>query len=156
MSMLERIADTAGLGWYDNRRPDQMWHEGRQRRMVGIVAMIWGRDAVGKPRLSALRPTHLSGFNEADGRRDGQSDMSVEEAIAPGHGPRPMDCDLEARPRPTGRRWGEIPGWAGRPLRRNLVDNALRLTTLGAAFVRVIEQRGWLAVAAAEGATRTA
>lgn len=81
-TMLEWIESAEGLGWYYNWRPDQMWHQGGQRRTVEFVPMIWGRDDVGKPIQSNLRPTHLLGFNEPDGRRDGQSNLSVEEAIA--------------------------------------------------------------------------
>jgi len=252
MTMLEWIEDTEGLGWYYTWRPDQMWHAGGQRRSVEFVPMIWGRDDVGKPILSALRPTHLLGFNEPDGRRDGQSNMSVEEAIAlwprlEAYGlrlgsPATTDGQTLGRNSWLGRFMAQAdarglrvdfvavhyysangdvahferfltdvyraygrpiwvteyaridwnrPGavtyeqnaafaqaaipmlerlpfverhawfaanpfdWGGRALRLNIVDDNLRLTTLGAAFVRVIEQRGWMSVAAAGGATRT-
>ncbi len=81
-TMLEWVEGTAGLGWYYNWRPDQMWHAGGQRRNVEFVPMIWGRNDVGKPIQSNLRPTHMLGFNEPDGQRDEQSNMSVEEAVS--------------------------------------------------------------------------
>jgi len=250
--MLEWIEDTEGLGWYYNWRPDQIWHRGGQSRSVEFVPMIWGRADLGKPIQSNLRPTHLLGFNEPDGQRSGQSNISVEEAIA-------LWPQLEAyglrlgSPAPTGGQtigpnsWlgrfmaqadarglrvdfiavhyystnGDVadferfltevyrayrrpvwvteyaridwnrPGavtyeqnaafaqaaipmlerlpfverhawfaanpydWGGQILRLNLVDDNLQLTSLGATFVQVLEQRGWIAVAAADGATRT-
>ncbi len=77
---LEWIEDTPGLDWYYNWRPDQLWHQGRQRRSVEFVPMIHSAADLRKPVKSSKRVKALLGFNEPDGRGSHQAGLSPQKA----------------------------------------------------------------------------
>lgn len=82
MTMLEWIEKGQGLTWYYDWRPDQIYHAGGQSRSVEFVPMIHNARDVGKKIRSDLPVRALLGFNEPDGRDQGQTNLTVERAIA--------------------------------------------------------------------------
>ena len=82
LTMLEWVERGQRLDWYYNWRSDQMYHRGGQRRSVEFVPMIHGAKNVADPIRSDLPVRTLLGFNEPDGRKRGQSGISVEKAVA--------------------------------------------------------------------------
>lgn len=82
LTMLEWVERGERLGWYYNWRSDQIHHRGNLQRSVEFVPMIHGAKNVNDRIRSDLPVRALLGFNEPDGKAQGQTNITVEKAVA--------------------------------------------------------------------------
>lgn len=80
-SMLDWVERQDGLSWYYNWRADQLWTEASEARGVEFVPMIHSADDVDINIHSQTRVKAMLGFNEPDGDRSHQANLSVETAL---------------------------------------------------------------------------